>query len=50
MTKKLRDNDENTKKILSATMAAAMMSVIMLGCGAPKITPEESAKITFDVV
>lgn len=38
------------KKILSVTIAAGMMSVMMLGCGSPKITPEESAKITFDVV
>ena len=38
------------KKVLCATVAAGMMAVMMLGCGEPKVTPEESAKITLDVV
>lgn len=38
------------KKVLSVIVAVGMMAVMMIGCGQPKVTPEEAVKIELDVV
>ncbi len=41
---------KNLKKVLSVVITIVMMSVMMLGCGGPKTTLEESTKIALDVI
>lgn len=38
------------KKLLSVALTAAAMSLMIVGCGGPKTTPEEAVKIQLDVM
>ena len=38
------------KKLLSVALTAAAMSLMIVGCGGPKTTPEDAVKIQLDVM
>ena len=41
---------KNSKKLLALLVSMLMLATMLVGCGGPKITPDESATIVLDII